>query len=117
MIRFPPLAEATGRPLALQLVADIDPAAELRVGATKGNRYPDGRLWINGALAWPDQNLDFVAYSAPDPTWSKLQALWRLVTLDWRWPALLASIAVALTLITLTPAVLVSTAIRAGAGD
>ena len=73
---------------------------------------PDGRLWINGGLARPEQDLEFVAYTAPEPTRSKLQALWWLVTSDSRWAALLASLAFALTLITLTPAVLVKTALR-----
>lgn len=101
----PPVAEAEGQPLTLELIADIEPAAEVRVSATRAHQYADGRLWINGALAWPDQDLAFVAYGAPEPTRSKLMAIWRLLTSDWRWPALLAGLAAALTLTTLIPAV------------
>ena len=114
----PPLAEAEGLPLTLSVIADIGRKADLHVFAGKGDYMPDGRLWINGALAWPDQDLEFVAYTAPEPTRSKLQALWWLVTSDSRWLALLASLAVALTLITLTSAVLVASVPRVrGAGS
>ena len=41
-VDFPPVVEAEGRPLALQLVADVEPEAYLRIGATKTNRYDDG---------------------------------------------------------------------------
>ena len=105
---LPPLTAPEGRLLALQVVADVEPGAELRVGATKGDRYADGRLWINGALAWPDQNLEFVAYSAPEPTLSKLLAIWRLLTTDPRWLLLAADLFVALTMITLIPVLLVA---------
>ena len=108
---LPPLTAAEGQPLAMEVIADVAPGAEVRVGATKGDRYTDGRLWINGALAWPDQNLEFVAYGAPEPTRSKLLALWRLGTSDWRWPTLAADIAIALTLITLVPVLLVGAAL------
>ena len=111
-IDFPPLVEAEGRPLALQLVADVGPRAHLRIGATKTNRYEDGRLWVDGALTWPDQNIEFVAYSASEPTRSKLQAMWHLFSTDWRWPALMTDIAIALTFITFIPALLVSAALR-----
>ena len=104
---LPPLTAAEGRQLALQVAADVEPGAELRVGATKGDRYADGRLWVNGALAWPDQNLEFVAYSAPEPTLSKLVAIWRLLTTDPRWLLLAADAAVALTMITFIPVLLV----------
>ena len=80
----PPLAEAEGLPLTLSVIADIGHKADLHILGAKGNPIPDGRLWINGALAWPDQDLEFVAYSAPEPTRSKLQALWWLVTSDSR---------------------------------
>ena len=105
---LPPVTAAEGEALALQVVADVEPGAELRVGATKGDRYTDGRLWINGALAWPDQNLEFVAYSAPEPTLSKLVAIWRLLTTDPRWLLLAADAAVALTMITFIPVLLVA---------
>ena len=107
---LPPLTAAEGRQLALQAAADVEPGAELRVGATKGDRYTDGRLWINGALAWPDQNLEFVAYSAPEPTLSKLVAIWRLLTTDPRWLLLAADLFVALTMITLIPILLAASA-------
>ena len=105
-IRFPPIAEATERPVALQLVAEVAPGAHLRIAATKTARYPDGRLWINGDPAWSDQNLEFVAYGAREPTWSKLRAIGHLLTSGWQWPLLLASLAVSFTLITFVPALL-----------
>ncbi len=110
-IDFPPLVEADGRPLALQLIADVGPRAHLQVGATKTTRYRDGRLWVDGAPTWPDQNIEFVAYSAPEPTRSKLQAMWRIFSSDWRWPVLLADLAVALTLIIFVPVLLATFAL------
>ena len=110
-IDFPPPVEADGRPLALQLIADVGPRAHLRVGATKTNRYEDGRLWVNGALAWPDQNIEFVAYSAPELTRSKLRAMWRVFISDWRWPVLAVDAAIAMTLITFIPTLLVTAAL------
>ena len=107
----PPLAEAQGRSLAVQLAADVEREAHLRIGATQTDQYPDGRLWINGALAWPDQDLEFVAYSAPELTRSKLGAMSDIFTSDWRWPVLLADLAVVLTLITFIPALLVTAAL------
>ncbi len=109
---LPPAAAAEGETMAIHVVADVVSAAELRVGATKGYLYSDGRLWINGDLAWPDQNLEFVAYSAPELTRSKLQAIWRLATSDWRWPVLAADIVIALSLIMYIPAILVASACR-----
>lgn len=103
----PPLIAAEGQPLAAQVAADVAPGAALGVGLTNGHRYEDGRLWINGELAWPDQNLEFVAYSAPEATLSKLAAIWRLLTTDARWWLLAADAVVALTAITLIPLVLV----------
>ena len=110
-IDFPPLVEAEGRPLALQLIADVGPRAHLLVGATKTNRYQDGRLWVDGALTWPDQNIEFVAYSAPEPTRSKLQAMWHIFSSDWRWPVLAVDVAIAMTLITFIPALLITAAL------
>ena len=110
-IDFPPLVEADGRPLALQLIADVGPRAHLQVGATKTNRYRDGRLWVDGAPTWPDQNIEFVAYGAPEPTRGKLQAMWHVFSSDWRWPVLLADLAVALTLIIFVPVLLATFAL------
>ena len=115
-IDFAPLVEAEGRPLALQLIADVGPRAHLRIVATKTNRYEDGRLWVDGALSWPDQNIEFVAYSGPDPTRSKLHAMWHVFSSDWRWPVLMVDMAIALTLITLVPSLVVAAALpRRGA--
>ena len=110
-IDFPPLVEAEGRPLALQLIADVGPRAHLLVGATKTNRYQDGRLWVDGALTWPDQNIEFVAYSAPEPTRGKLQAMWHIFSSDWRWPVLAVDVAIVMTLLTFIPALLVTAAL------
>ena len=111
-IDFPPLVEADGRPLALQLVADVEPDAHLRIGATKTNRYEDGRLWVNGALAWPDQNVEFAVYMAADLTRDKLRNMWGTFASDWRWPVLAVDAAVAMTLIAFIPALLVTAALR-----
>lgn len=111
---LPPLTLAEGRKLALQVAADIESGSELRIGATKGDRYPDGRLWINGTLAWPDQNLEFVAYGAPQPTRAKLAAIVGLATSDWRWLLLAADFFVALTLITVIPVRLADAALSPG---
>ena len=100
---LPPLTLAEGRQLALHVAVDIESGADMRIGATKGNRFADGRLSINGALAWPDQNLEFVAYGPPQPTRSKLSAIWHLATSGWRWPLLAADVFIALTLITFIP--------------
>lgn len=110
-IDFPPLVEAEGRPLVLQLIADVEPDDHLQVGATKTNRYQDGRLWIRGALAWPDQNIEFVAYTASELTRSKLRATWSVFTSDWRWPALLASLVFGPTLVIFIPVLLVTAAL------
>lgn len=107
---LPPLTATEGLPLALQVASEIDPGAEIGVGATKGNQYPDGRLWINGELAWADQNLEFVAYGPREPTSGKLLGIRHLVTSDWRWLLLVADLAVALTLIALVPSLLVASA-------
>ena len=110
-IGFSPLVEAQGRPLAVQLVAELGPGAHLRIGATKTNRYEDGRLWIRGALAWPDQNIEFVAHSAPELTRSKLRAMWSVFTSDWRWPMLLANLTFGPTLVIFIPALLITAAL------
>ena len=105
---IPPLSEAQGRSLAVQLAADIGREARLRIGATQMDHYPDGRLWINGTLTWPDQDLEFVADSTKEPTLIKFQAIWRAFASDWRWPVMLTDFAIALTFITFIPVVLVT---------
>lgn len=104
---FPKLAEPEGRNVELQVAADVGQDAEFRLGATQTNRYEDGRLWVNGALTWPDQDLEFVAYGAPEPTRSKLEAAWRLLASDWRWPVMLVDLAIAMMLLALIPTLLV----------
>ena len=107
----PPLSGVTGRRLGLQLVADVASGSHIRIAATKTNLYADGRLWVNGEPTWAGQNLEFVAYSAPEPTRSKLRALWQTLSSDWRWPVLLADLAIGLTLVTLIPALLVASVV------
>ena len=112
---IPPLVEPEGQRLALQLFADIAPDAELRVGVTTTNRYGEGRLWVNGAPGEPAHDLEFLAYGAPEPTRSKLQAIWHTVTSDWRWSVSMARMAVGLTLIVFFPVVLVTAGRRSPA--
>ena len=106
-----PPVQSGGRPFALQLIADVGPDAHLRIGATKTDRYGEGRLWVDGALGWPDQNIEFVAYSAPELTRSKLLAVWHAFTSYWRWPLLFADIAIVMTLITFISTLLVTAAL------
>ena len=110
-IHFPPLAYAEGRRLMVQLVADVEPGAHLRIGATKTNRFEDGRLWINGALAWPDQNIEFAVYMASELTREKLRTMWGTFTSDWRWSVLTVHAAIVMTLITFIPALLITAAL------
>ncbi len=107
-IDVPLLTADEGRQVFLQVVADVEPTASLRVGMVKGDRFKDGRLWVNGELTWPDQDLEFVAHGAAEPTRSKAQSLWRLVTSDWPWPVAVATAAVALTTVTLVPVLLIA---------
>ena len=72
-VDLPLLTAAEGRRLLLQVAAEIEPGAALRVGMVQGNRYEAGRLWVNGALTWPEQDLEFVAHGAAEPTRSKLR--------------------------------------------
>ena len=110
-ISFPPLVEVQGQPLALQLIAHVGPGAQLRIGATKTNRHEDGRLWVNGDLAWPDQNIEFAAYSELELTRGKLRAMWHAFLSDWRWPVLVADVAVVMAIIIFIPALLVTAAL------
>ena len=89
----------------VQVVADVEQGSDVGIGATK-NRYAAGRLWVNGEPAWPDQNLEFAAYGAAEPSASKFHGLWRLFRSDWRWPVLAADLVISLTLITLIPLLL-----------
>ena len=111
-VDLPLLAAGEGQRLLVQVVAEIEQQAALRIGMVKGDRYADGRLWVNGELTWPDQDLEFVVHSASEPTISKLRALWRMMSSDWHWPAQVAKAAVGLTLVTLIPVLLVSAAWR-----
>ena len=111
-IDFPPLAYAEGRHLMAQLVADVVPGAHLRVGATKTNRFEDGRLWVNGEPAWPDQNIEFAVYMAAKPTLGKLRTMWDIFTSDWGWPVLAAEVVIAMTLITFIPTLLATASLR-----
>ena len=96
----------------MQLVSELRPGAYLRIGATKTNRYEDGRLWVNGAPAWPDQNIEFAVYTAAGLTRDKLRNMWGTFTSDWRWPVLAVDAAIGMTLITFIPALLVTAALR-----
>ena len=107
----PKLVEPEGQPLALAVVADLSQDARLLVGATKRNRHVAGDLWINGQMTWPDQSLEFVAYGTNEPTRGKLAGLLTLLASGWRWPLLLVDVFIALTFITVVPALLVSVAL------
>ena len=102
---LPPLTATEGQRLVVQVVADVEQGSDVGIGATK-NRYAAGRLWVNGEPAWPDQNLEFAAYGAAEPSASKFHGLWRLFRSDWRWPVLAADLVISLTLITLIPLLL-----------
>lgn len=104
----PPLAEPPGQPLAMWVVADTEPGAKLLIGASKTNPYPDGGLWVNGESTWPDQDLEFVLYSAPEPTLSKLRAFWDAATLGWHRPVVFGELTIALVAVVMTPALLVA---------
>lgn len=108
----PAIVEPEGQRLAVELVADVEPDAELRVVATRVNQYVDGGLWINGAPAFSNQDLEFAAYGAPEPTRSKLKAVWNTFASGWRWPVLLADLWVGLTLVALIPVVLITGAFQ-----
>lgn len=114
----PPLAEPEGELVALQIVADVKPPAEnsdfwhgLELRAVKGLASTDGLLWVNGVPSWSDQSLEYVAYSAPEPTLTKLQAVGRTFISEWRWAVLAVSSAIGLTLIGFVPTVLVAAAL------
>ena len=105
-VDIPLLTAEEGRRVLLQVAAVNEPGAALRVGMVKGDRLDGGRLWVNGELTWPDQDLEFVAHGAREPTRSKLGSGVSLFTTDWRWAALGAKTFVALTLVTLIPVLL-----------
>ena len=111
-VDIPLLTTSEGTRLLLQVAAENGPGAALRVGMVKGDRYADGRLWVNGELTWPDQDLEFVAHGAVEPTRGKLGSIWHLMTSEWRWAALGAKAFVALVLVTLIPVLLVTGAWR-----
>ncbi len=107
-IRFPAVAEATARSVAIQLVADVASGDGLRIGASNIDRYDRGRLWINGELDWPNHNLEFVLRGAPELTPSKLRTLGSWLTSNWRLPLLLATLGAGLVLTVVIPAVLLA---------
>lgn len=109
----PPLAEPQGQPLAMWVVADSEPGAILLIGASKTNPYPDGGLWVNGEPAWPDQDLEFVLYSAGEPTLSKARAFWMALTSDWGRLLATAELVIALIAVLMAPALLVTAALPA----
>ena len=102
----------SGRPLVVLVQSDAGPGANLLAGANKTERNHAGRLWINGEQAWPDQNLAIVAHSAPEPTRSKLEAIWIFLTSEWHWPLLFVDVSLSLVLLTMIPSVLVAGALR-----
>ncbi len=110
-LTFPPIADATVRSLAIQVVADVALGSDLRIGATNSDRYREGMLWINGEAVWPDQNLEFVAYGAPELSLDKLRALGHLFALGWRWPSLLALLWASLILVCFVPSLLTTEAL------
>ena len=107
-IDFPLLVEAEGRPLAVQLIAEVEPEAHLRIGGTKTNRLEHLQFWVNGMKTWPDQNLELVAYGPGELTPSKFQAIWSHFT--WSWPVLAGAAIVGLWIITFIPALLITVA-------
>ena len=111
---FPQLAKPEGAKVAVWVAADIGRDAELKLGATQTDRYEYGRLWVNGALTWPDQDLEFVAYGAPEPTRSKFRAIWDLLMSDWRWPVLAMDLIVAIMLVALIPTLLIAATLTLG---
>ena len=111
-IDFPLLVEAEGRPLAVQLIAEVEPEAHLRIGGTKTNRLEHLQFWINGMKTWPDQNLELVAYGPGELTRSKFQAMFQAIWshFTWSWPVLAGAAIVGLWIITFIPALLVTVA-------
>ncbi len=107
----PPLAERKGERLAMWVVADMDPSVDLLVSASKTNPYPEGGLWVNGEATWPDQDLEFVLYSAGEPTLSKLRAFSIALASSWSRLLATAELSIALILVVMAPALLVSAAL------
>ena len=108
-IDFPPLVGVEGRPLAVQLVAEVERGAHLRVGGTKTNRLEHLQFWVNGTKTWPDQKLELVAYGPSDLTLSKFQGIWR--TFKWTWAVLAGAAVAGLWIITFIPVLLVTAAL------
>ena len=104
--------EAKGRALAVQLVAEVEPEAHLRIGGTKTDRLEHLQFWVNGNETWPDQRLELVAYGPGDLTLSKFQGMWR--TFEWTWVVLAGAAIFGLWIITFIPALLVTAALRRG---
>ena len=72
------------------------------------SRGSQKRLWINGEPAWPDQNIEFAVYMAPEPTLGKLRAMWDLFESDLRWPVLAVEAAIGITAVCFIPVLLVT---------
>lgn len=108
-IDFPPLVEAQGRPLAVQLVAEVKPEAYLRIGGTKTEDFKHLQFLINGQETWPNQKLELVAYGPSDLTRSKLQAIGS--HFRWSWPVLAGAALFGLSLIIFIPVLLITAAL------
>ena len=96
----------------MQLVAEVERGAHLRIGGTKTNRLEHLQFWVNGTKTWPDRKLELVAYGPSDLTLSKLQGIWR--TFRWTWVVLAGAAVAGLWIITFIPALLVTAALRRG---
>ena len=99
----PPVSGASGRRLILQLVTETEPGLPVYLGATKANLHPGGRLWVNGEITYPDQDVEFVAFSAAELTRSKIHAIWLTFTSDWIWLIVFIDIGISLIIMTLIP--------------
>ncbi|MCY4109920.1 MAG: hypothetical protein OXG11_12950 [Chloroflexi bacterium] len=113
IIDFPPLAEALdlskGRPIALQLVAEVEPESYLRIGGTKTQDFEHLQFLINSEETWPNQKLELVAYGPSNVTRGQLQAIWR--HFEWSWSVLAGAALIGLSIITFVPALLVTAAL------
>ena len=109
----PPVSGASGRRLILQLVAETEPGLPVYLGATKANLHPGGRLWVNGEITYPDQDIEFVAFSPAELTRSKIHAIWLTFTSDWIWLILFIDIGISLIIMTLIPVLVFRIAVLA----